>query len=161
MHQLIRFALKPANLWTVAIITIGAMTVAGCRMGQPGSASFASVVIPGKAPDEICQTTAQVFQEDGYQVTALAPGNMVFQKEGTRGQSMANSGVVDTYYGASTVVRVKAELVDLGAGSYRLQCQAFMVRNAGDSFFEDESRRSNLRRAPYQNLLDKVAKRLK
>jgi hypothetical protein len=36
-----------------------------------------------------------------------------------------------------------------------------MVRNAGDSFFEDESRLTNLRSRPYQNLLGKVAKRLK
>jgi hypothetical protein len=36
-----------------------------------------------------------------------------------------------------------------------------MVRNANDSFFEDESRVTNIRRMPYQNLLDEVAKRLK
>ncbi len=134
---------------------------AGCRTGEPGSASFASVVIAGKTPQAICQTTAAVFQEDGYKTSVLTLDRMVFEKEGTRGQSLAYSGVVDTHYGAVTVVRVQAELVNLGSGSYRLQCQASMVRNAGDSFFEDESRLTTLRRRPYQNLLDKVAKRLK
>jgi hypothetical protein len=85
---------------------------------------------------------------------------MVFEKEGTRGQSLAYGGVADTYYGSTTVVRVRAQLVDLGAGSTRLQCKAYMVRDANDSFFEDESGLLNIRSGPYQNLLDKVAKRL-
>ncbi len=94
-------------------------------------------------------------------VGSLNPSGMLFQKEASRGQSLAYGGVVDTYYGSSTVVRVKASLVDLGGGTYRLQCNAFMVRKADDSFFEDESALLNIRSRPYQNLLDKVAKRLK
>jgi hypothetical protein len=152
----------PLRNWFLvfACATLGTALVTGCRVGKPEGSSFASVEIAGKTPDDICKTTAAVFQEDGYQVSALTPANMVFQKQGTHGQSLAYGGVVDTYYGGSTVVRVRAQLVDLGAKGYRLQCQAFMVRNANDSFFEDESRLTNVRRMPYQNLLDKVAKRL-
>lgn len=144
-----------------AVSAIGAILFAGCHLGQPASASFASVVIPGKSQEDICTTTAAVFQEDGYQVGALNPDNMVFQKEGSRGQSLAYGGVVDTHYGASTMTRVRAQLVDLGAGSYRLQCQASVVRNANDALFEDESRLANIRSGPYQSLLNKVAERLK
>jgi hypothetical protein len=151
---------ETARLCALGLIVLGIMPGLGCRSG-PNSASFASVVIPGRNQSEICQTTAAVFQEDGYAVRSLNPSNMVFEKEGTRGQSLAYSGAVDTYYGATTVVRVRAQLVDLGAGSSRLQCQAFMVRNASDSFFEDESALLNIRSLPYQNLLDKVANRLK
>jgi hypothetical protein len=134
---------------------------AGCQTGKPASASFASVNIPGKSPDEICRTTAQVFQEDGYRASVLTPDKMVFEKEGTRGESLAYGGLVDTHYGAVTLVRVRTQLVDLGQGTYRLQCQAFMVRNAGGSLVEDESRLLNIRSRPYQQLLDKVAKCLK
>jgi hypothetical protein len=136
------------------------LLVAGCKSG-PASASFAAVTIAGKTPDEICQTAGAVFREDGYKVALLTPERMVFEKEASRAESIAYSGVVDTHYGAVTLVRVKAELVDLGEGSQRLQCQAYMVRNAGDSFFSDESRLVNMRSRSYQNLLDKVAKRLK
>ena len=133
----------------------------GCHTGQPASASFASVVISGKTPAEICQTTAAVFAEDGYRARSLSPDNMVFEKEASRGQSLAYSGVVDTYYGATTVVRVRAQVVELAPGSNRLQCTAGMVRNAQDSFFEDESALLNIRSGPYQSLLNKVASRLK
>ena len=43
---------------------------------------------------------------------------------------------------------------------YRLQGNAFAVRDAGDAVFEDEVRIGNLGRGPYQTLLDSVAARL-
>jgi hypothetical protein len=147
-------------LVSTLFVVAGLLSGTGCQSG-PASASFASVTIPGKTPEEICQTAGAVFREDGYKVALLSPEQMVFEKEASRGESLAYSGVVDTHYGATTLVRVRAELVDLGEGSHRLQCQAYMVRNAGDSFFADESRLVNMRSRPYQNLLDKVAKRLK
>jgi hypothetical protein len=119
------------------------------------------VEIKGKTPQEICQTTGAVFQDDGYMVGSLNPSAMVFQKEASRAQSLAYGGVVDTHYGSLTLVRVRASLVDLGMGKYRLQCKAYMVRSAQDSFFEDESALLNIRARPYQNLLDKVADQLK
>jgi hypothetical protein len=161
MHQPFSLTLPKKNLLWMTCALASVLLASGCSTGQPASASFASVVIPGKTPDEICQTTAQVFQEEGYKVRGLNPAAMVFEREGTRGESLAYSGVVDTHYGAVTLVRVKAELVDLGAGSYRLQCKAFMVKNANDSFFADESPLMNIRGHPYQKLLDETAKRLK
>ncbi len=144
-----------------ALIVLFAIFSAGCRTSEPTSARFASVTIKGRTPEQICQTTAAVFQEHGYVTGSLSPASMMFQKEGSRGQSLAYGGVVDTHYGAVTMVRVKAAVVDLGNGTHRLQCNAFMVRNANDSFFEDESPLLNVRSGPYQALLDKIAERLK
>lgn len=152
---------KRSGFTFFALVGVCAAFWTGCRTGATNSASFASVVIKGRTANEICKTTASVFQNDGYQVASLTPANMIFQKEGTRGQSLAHSGMVDTYYGGGTVVRVRAQLVDMGAGAHRLQCQASMVRGAGDSFFEDESPVLNIRSRPYQNLLNKVAQQLK
>ena len=42
----------------------------------------------------------------------------------------------------------------------RLQCQAYIARDAGD-LLEDEVRLTSLRSAPYQSLLNKVKKQLK
>jgi hypothetical protein len=160
MNEFVAVPSRWVHFSGLAIICLSVLLTAGCSSG-PASASFASVEIPGRTPDEICKAAATVFQQDGYQVAQLTPKSMVFQKEASRSQSLAYGGVVDTHYGAVTLVRVRAQLVDLGAGSYRLQCQASMVRNANDSFFEDESRLVNLRSRPYQNLLNKVAKSLK
>ncbi len=156
-----RFRTRIPTTYVLSSIAAAMFLASGCRTSDPASASFASVKIAGKTPQEICQTTVAVFQEDGYKVRSLTPPNMVFQKEASQGQSLAYGGVVDTYYGSTTVVRVKALVVDLGGGTNRLQCKAYMVRDANDSFFEDESPLMNFRSGPYQNLLDKVAQRLK
>ena len=144
----------------VSLCGLLALAGAGCGATKPGSASFASVTIRGHTPEEILKTTVQVFQEDGY-----AAGNMgnqvVFQKEGSRMTNLAYEGLVGTHEGAQTLVRVKMDLVNLGADAYRLQCQAYVVKDAGDSFFEEEQRLANIRSRPYQALLDKVAKQLK
>ena len=145
----------------LGLTSVAVLLSPGCGTGKPASASFASVEIEGKTPEEICRTTGTVFQEDGYVIGSLNPTEMVFQKEASRSQSLAYGGVADTYYGSTTVVRVRASVVDLGAGKHRLQCKAFMVRKANDSFFQDESPLLNIRSRPYQNLLDKVAARLK
>ena len=138
------------------------MLATSCQsLNQPGSASFASVVIPNRSATEIQETAAQVFRTNGYASQRNGSGQMIFEKEGTRANNLSYNGVVGTHYGAQTIVRVKTELIDLGGGSHRLQCQAYMVRNAGDSFFEEEHRLANVRRGPYQTLLDEVANRLK
>ena len=129
----------------------------GCHLGQPGSASFASVVVAGRSVEQIQQAAVLVFQADGYVAYTTGSGQLLFEKGGSRANNLANNGLVATHYGAQSLVRVRLEFVDLGGGSYRLQCQAFMVSNAGDSFFEEEKRLANIRSGPYQDLLDKVA----
>ena len=119
------------------------------------------MTIPNRTEEAIVQAAVQVFQADGYQAQALGPGKLVFQKEGSRGQNLAYEGFVGSHYGAQTLVRVRAEIVALAAGSHRLQCRAFIVTGAGDSFFEEEKPLSNMRSGPYQRLLDKVQASLK
>ena len=140
-HHL-RFALLAPGL--AALL---ALAVAGCGATKPGSASFAAVTIHGHSAEEIAGGTM------GKQI--------VFQKEGSRMTNLAYEGLVGTHEGAQTLVRVKMDLVKLGPEAYRLQCQAYIVRGAGDAFFEQEQRLANIRSGPYQSLLNQVAKQLK
>ncbi len=137
------------------------LLAAGCETTKPASASFASVTIHDRTPEQIQRAAAEVFQGDEYRVISLDPEAMLFEKEGSKMQSLSYNGLVGAQEGARIAVRVKAMLVDLGAGAYRLQCQAYMVKNAGESIFEEETRLSGMRSGPYQSLLDKVAKQLK
>lgn len=141
-------------------VALLALAGAGCGSTKPASASFASVTIHGHPAEEIGKVTTQVFQEAGYAGGTMG-NQIVFQKEGSRMTNLAYEGVAGTHEGAQTLVRVKMDLVHLGSGAYRLQCQAYVVRGAGDSFFEQEQRLANVRSGPYQSLLNKVAKQLK
>src|SRR5947209_15448370 len=97
----------------LAISLLCLLVLTACQTPQPQSASFASVIIPGKSASEICQAAGTVFQEDGYRVASLNPQNMIFQREGSRSESLAYGGVVDTHYGSVTLVRGRAQLGEL------------------------------------------------
>jgi hypothetical protein len=144
----------------LAMALIG-FALAGCRLTQPEGASFASVKIANCSLRQIQDTTMVVFREDGYAAFQPGPGEMVFQREASKMTNLGQNGITASYYGAQTIVRVRAQIVDLGTGSYRLQCKAYFVRNPGDRFLEDEHAMANARRLPYQHLLDKVAKKIK
>jgi hypothetical protein len=139
-----------------------ALAGTGCRsFSGPASASFASVTIPNRSAEEIAAATAQVFAADGYRGGMTGSGQMVFEKEASRAASISREGLVGTHYGAQTINRVRAEVVSLGGGTYRLQCKAFMVTGGSDPFFQDEVPLANFRSGPYQLLLNKVKKQLK
>ncbi len=149
-----------------AVVTLICLLLAwvgpGCHSASgPGSASFASVTIQNHSAEEIAAATAQVFGADGYRGWPSAAGQMVFEKEASRATTLSRDGLMATQAGARTINRVRAEIVPLSGGVYRLQCEAFMVSGGSDPFFQDEVRLTNLRSAPYQSLLNKVAAQLK
>ena len=134
----------------------------GCgSLSGPGSASFASVTIKNHSVQEIAAACSKVFGADGYRGGVSGPGQMVFEKETSRATSFSREGLVDTYYGAQTINRVRVEIVPLSDGSNRLQCKAFMVTGGSDPFFQNEVPLANLRSGPYKLLLHKVSKQLK
>jgi hypothetical protein len=138
-----------------------ALAAAGCSSTSgPASASFASVTIHNHSAEEIRATTAQVFRETGYAGSSVG-AQMVFNKQASFWTSLSREGVVGTHEGARTIERVRAELVDLGGNSYRLQCQAYMVSGGSDPFFQDEVALTHFRSGPYRSLLNKVASQLK
>ncbi len=138
-----------------------ALVATGCRLGKPGSASFASVNIEDHTAPQIQEAAGKVFRADGYAAFFGANGQMIFQREGTRANNIGQNGFVGSYYGEQTMIRVVAEIVDLGGNTFRLQCQAYMVRNPGDSMMEDSHPLGNVRRMPYQHLLNKVKSEVK
>lgn len=152
---------QPSCLAVLFCLTL-LLAGAGCSsLSEPGSASFASVTLENHSAEEIVAATTQVFGADGYRGGPTGSGQMVFDKEASRGTSFAREGVVGGYYGAQTVNRVRVDLVPLAGGQYRLQCKAFMVTGGSDPFFQDEVPLANIRSGPYQSLLNEVRKQLK
>ena len=132
---------------------------AGCKsLDQPASASFASVEISGHTADQIRAATVVVFQQDGYSSQNLKRKEMVFEKEGSRWDQIAYG---DWVISGGVWIRVKAAVVPLADGRYRLECTAYRLTNKGTPTFEEEVRFTNARSKPFQALLDKVAQQLR
>jgi hypothetical protein len=144
----------PQNLLTSILIASASMAFVACKsLDKPASASFASVRIQGHTPEQIRAATVVVFEQDGYAATDIRHAEMIFEKEGSRWDQIAYGSWVND---APVWLRVKASVVPLTGESYRLQCQAYMVRNKGDPLAEDQVRMRNNHSKPYQQLLDKV-----
>ena len=149
------------SLGLLSLALLCGLLSTGCRStGESGGGRFASIKINDQSTQAILAVAVAVFRENGYQTFSSADG-LICEKEGTRANTISRDGLVAAQAGARTLVRVRAKVEDLGSGSHRLQCQAYMVSGAGDSFFEEEHRLANFRSGPYQKLLDEVAKRLK
>lgn len=140
----------------VAFAMVGLLS--SCRLSQPASASFASVVIVDRSAADIQTAAVAVFTAAGYQTMFITDNEFVFEKEGTRANEIARGGWIEN---TGVRERVRAELILLSPGRHRLQCQVYMVSHPGDAVFQDEVRLRNFRGRPYQHLLDEVAARLK
>ena len=146
----------PGKLIITLALAAGLFAVAGCGLTKPASASFASIVVNGHTVKEIQNAAGQVFSADGYNVM-VRDNEMKCEKEGSRATQLAYEGLAGN---GPVNVRVLASIVQLSQTSYRLECQAFIVKSPGDAVMEEVIRLQNIRSRPYQDLLDKVAKKL-
>jgi hypothetical protein len=130
---------------------------AGCRSTTGGPAPFASVTIHGHAPETIREAVSTVFAAKGYYDNSRGK-EWIFDRRTSTMSQWVHGGWFDR---DSVRERVRLRLIPLGEGIYRLEAKAAMVRDAGEIFFEEESRMTRLRSAPYQKLLNQVERRLR
>ena len=137
-------------------VSLSALGGWGCQsLTAPAGAGFASVKIGGKTVEQIHAATVSGFQNEGYRAE-LGTDGLVFEREGSRWDEIA--------YGSNLgrdklLNRVRAQVVDLGNGTCRLQCTAYAVRCAGPRI-EDETKLPHRRSGYYQGLLEQVAQKL-
>jgi hypothetical protein len=134
------------------------LTFAGCKSSDtPYSSSFASVEIKDKQPKQIRDAILAVFKGDGYTLAGTTSEYLVFEEEGSRMDKIAYGNWVGE---TPVYVRVKVSMVSMAEeNTWRLSCNAYMVRNKGDMLV-DEVKLPNRKSRPFQNLLNKVADRL-
>jgi hypothetical protein len=148
----------PQILLASIMAVVASTVVIGCKsVDKPISASFAWVEIQGHTPEQIRAATVVVFQQEGYTAVEVQRSELVFEKEGSRWDKIAYGGWMDD---SGVWIRVRVSMVPLSDGVFRLQCQAFKVRDKGDAVFENQVRMGTNRSKPYQALLDKVPGRL-
>jgi hypothetical protein len=129
---------------------------AGCHStGHSGKDYFASVIIHGNTPGQISEVTSEVFQHAGYEVAKGGPMRLVFEKEGSSMDNFAYGNWMDT----RVWERVKITLDAIADETFRLEGQAYMLRDRG-GMLEEEVKLSGMHGHKYQLLLDQVAARL-
>ena len=139
----------------VACLVLG-LGAAGCSLtGKSGTGGSAMVELHGNTPGQIRDVTVQVFRENGYLVAATNPAAMMFQKTATGMDVIAYGSWLDKVW-----VRVEASIVSVpeAEAAFRLQCRVRLIRDPGA--MEEVVPHANIKSAPYQEILNEVAKRL-
>lgn len=139
--------LSRRRLARLAWLIPAALFFAGCASENQ---RLASVEVSASSPQVILLATEQVLKREGYQTRDEPVAPMRFTKVAGKGRSL----MYGTFEPGSTSTEVEVYLDQLGVGRYRLWCDAFVVRNAGDRILEDRQRLN--RPGTFRKLLEEV-----
>ncbi len=147
----------PRILGISLLLAAAGPALTGCSsLHKSASGSFASVQISGHTPEQIRGATVLEFEQEGYLAADVKSPQMVFEKEGTKWDQVVHGN----WMTENIWVRVHASVVPVSSNSWRLQCQAFRVRDKGEPLEAEPVPLRNSQSGPYQALLNKIAARL-
>jgi hypothetical protein len=135
-----------------------ASVLTGCKSPpKTPSNRLASVVIKNRTPDEIEAATRTIFEKYGYELSTRREGGaMMFERQGT----FMNGLFYGDWYSGGVWERVKVYHIDMEPGATLLDCDAYMVQEHDDPFFQSERKPYKSRRHVYQKILEEVVKEL-
>jgi hypothetical protein len=139
------------------LISFGLLTP-GCK-SPPRSPSnrLASVTVKDGTNQQIETAIRTVFEKHGYQLsTKRDAGVLIFEKKGT----FMNGLVYGDWYSGGVWERINVFYGEPEPGRTVVECDAYMVQEPDDPFFQSERKSYKTRRHIYQKYLDEVAAEL-
>lgn len=132
-------------------------SLGGCEsLSKPTGARFASVEIQQHTRQQIEEATIKVFERADYQ-SIRGEDELVFESEGKEWMQLAYGSNIAS--SPPVTERVRAQVVDLNDGVFRLQCTAYVVQTTAGSQVKEIQLRQP-RSGPYRELLEQVAQEL-
>jgi hypothetical protein len=127
--------------------------IVGCTVfNKPVDSAFASVEIEHHSKQEIEAATIAVFKQAGYRSVG-GQNELEFESDGKEWMQAAYGSNIAS--GDPIMERVRAQVVYQSSGVFRLQCNAYVVQNAGK-----EIKLRIHKSGPYRELLDQVTRKL-
>jgi len=103
----------------------------GCKTAGPNSAPLASVVVTGNTPGQINRAIEGVFSRHSYRLVESGPANCIFEKRASLSANIAYSN-----WSTPITIRAKTRLVPVGEATFRIECTAVHLRDAGSTVEE-------------------------
>lgn len=128
----------------------------GCSTTSGGGPYMTSVIVTAPNREAVAQATAKAFEQEGYTAIVTEGNEMRFDKQG----SLMTKAAYGSYGDAGVWHRVKVWLRPLEGKTWRVGCDAFVVRDYGDSFFEEEQQLLKFRSGPYTKILNDIQNHL-
>ena len=164
-HCLRRTVLPEILLWKrlfglfglAALLTLptGCQTVGGTT---GGGKDLAAVSMKADSLQQIRQATIAVFSQKGYGLDFDGTKQLTFSKRASTGSTILFGG----WPGVDPPIedRVQLYIEDSGEGDFTLHCDAFVVSDAGQGFFEEKRPVYKTRASAYRKLLEEVKKKI-
>jgi hypothetical protein len=140
-----------------ALLTVvtGCQTVGGT--GVSGK-DLAAVSLKADSLQQVKQATLAVFAQKGYALDFDSAKQIVFSKRASTGSTILFGG----WPGIDPPIedRVQLYIEDSGAGDFTLHCDAYVVSDSGQGFFEEKRPVYKTRASAYRKLLEEVKKKI-
>ena len=144
---------------TLALALVGGVGV-GCKTADTAdSGDQASVLISGHSEAEIRQAAAAVFTGQQFQAAPSAMREQVFKRKASNSSNFFHNGWLGADEGLWE--RVKLTFLPKGDNSFVVGLNAYLVAYRGQSFFEEEKKRSGAYSGSYGKLLQAIEQKLK
>lgn len=143
----------------LVLIASGVLFSTGCSSDsdkKSANTRFASVEIFRNTPRQIDDMVVQVFRAHGYETERKKWPHSVFEKKASKFDAFEFGTWDDDI---PLYERIRVSILPVGDETFRLDCQAFMVKDRGMAL-EEEVKVSHRKNKPYQELLEEVAHRL-
>lgn len=151
---------KRNHLWCRCIAFAALLALAaGCTTvgGEgDGGKSLATVSFRADSAAQVKAATISVFRKKGYGMDFDSANQLTFSKRASTGSSILYGG----WPGIDPPIedRVQLYIQDSGDGEFTLHCDAYVVSDAGQGFFEEKRPVYRTRASAYRKLLEEVQK---
>ena len=155
LHIALRRFLSALFLTLTAALFFSACKSPHVAQGTPDDGSLASVFVTNTTRAAISDVTFNVFRENGFMLKTSTGGELVFEREGTKWDTLAYGGWFDSIW-----IRARLTVSIYQFGVYRLSCKVYRVDGRGDLGMGEEKMVSRKNAEYYQGLLNQVQTRI-
>ena len=155
LHIALRRLLSALFLTLTAAFFFSACKSPQVAPGTPDDGSLASVFITNSTRLAISDVTFNVFRENGFMLKTSSHGEMVFEREGTKWDTLAYGGWFESIW-----IRARMAIAAYDVGVFRLSCKVYRVDGRGDLAMGEEKQVSRKSAEYYQGLLSQVRTRI-
>ena len=145
--------MRPALSWLIAVAAAGLAT--GCSTTKNGSQRLASIIVENRSREQIEGSLVKIYESHAYRLKRK-DDKLIFEKPGT----VMNALAYGDWYSGGVWERIEVFQRELEPRRTLVDCDAYMVQEPDDPFFQRVRQVYKTRRRHCQKLLDAVSQDL-
>ena len=150
--------MKKFSRVTLSLLLACCMSTACLGILHGRAKGMAYIEIDGTTQAGVAAAAKKVFLDDAYELVQEKPGELVFEKPGSRMTDLAYGGIMDE---DGVWVKAVVTIQEKKGGLCLVSCDAYTVRDRNDAFFRQESRVLRPFGKEHQRMLRQVKRAVK